>query len=117
MYTFFHYPIVLGIVLLAVAAKKTLSAPAEPLSEAGRAALGLGLALFLLGFVLIRYRVLRALAWERIGAAIVIVAVVLTLDDADALVVLSLSVGALVAALAVESARLRELRAGLESRA
>ena len=113
VYTFFHYPIVLGIIFLAVASKKTLAAPTEPLSDGGRAALGLGVALFLLGFVLIRIRVIRHFAWERIGAAVAVLLLVLVLDDADALVLLTLSVGVLAAALAVESIRLREARARL----
>jgi low temperature requirement protein LtrA len=115
VYTFFHYPIVLGIVFLAVAAKKTLSAPSEPLSEGGRAALAVGISLFLLGFVLIRLRVIRRLAWERIAAAAAVVALVVVLEDADALVLLTLSVVALVAALALESLRLREIRAELKA--
>jgi low temperature requirement protein LtrA len=110
-YTFFHYPIVLGIIFLAVAAKKTLSAPSDPLSDGGRAALGLGFGLFLLGFVLIRYRVIRHLAWERIGAALSIVVFVLLLDDTDAVVLMTLSVVVLAAALAIEAFRLRDARA------
>jgi low temperature requirement protein LtrA len=113
VYTFLHYPIVLGIVFLAVAAKKTLSAPAEPLTDGGRAALGLGFALFLLGFVLIRLRVIQKVAWERIGAALVVCALVVLLDDADALVLLTISVGALAVALAVEAYRLRDARSRL----
>jgi low temperature requirement protein LtrA len=115
IFTFFHYPIVLGIIFLAVAAKKTLGGPGEPLPDGGRAALALGMALFLLGFVLGRYRVIRKVAWERIGAALAVVAAVLILDDADALVLLGLAVLALVAALAVEAYRLRGMRVGLRS--
>jgi low temperature requirement protein LtrA len=115
VYTFFHYPIVLGIVFLAVAAKKTLSAPSEPLSDGGRAALALGMALFLLGFVLARFRVIRRIAWERVGAAVAVVVLVLVLEDAAALTVLSLSVVALVVGLAVEAHRLREARAEIRA--
>jgi low temperature requirement protein LtrA len=114
-YTFLHYPIVLGIVFLAVAAKKTLAAPSEPLSDGGRAALALGMALFLLGFVLIRLRVIRRVAWERIAAAVAVVVLVVVLDDADAIVLLTLSVVALMAGLAVEAVRLREARAQFRS--
>ncbi len=110
VYTFFHYPIVLGIVLVAVAAKKTLGAPTEPLTDGGRATLALGVSLFLLGFVLFRYRVIRRIAWERVGAALAVVAAVLVLDEADALLLLAIAVAALVAALAVEAFRLREVR-------
>ena len=113
VFTFFHYPIVFGIILLAVAAKKTLGGPGEPLSDAGRAALALGISLFLLGFVLTRYRVIRRIAWERVGAALVVVVAVLVLDGAEALLLLALTVAALVAALALEALRLRSVRARL----
>ena len=111
VFTFFHYPIVLGIILLAVAAKKTLVDPSEPLSDGGRAALALGLGLFVLGFVLIRLRVVRRVAWERIGGALVVVAAVVVFDDADALALLTLAVLALALSLAIEAVRLREARA------
>ena len=114
VYTLFHYPIVLGIIFLAVAAKKTLGAPGESLPEGGRATLALGFSLFLLGLVLTRYRVIRRLAWERIGAVLAVVAAVLLLQDADALALLAFTVLALVAALAVETFRLRSVRAGLK---
>jgi low temperature requirement protein LtrA len=110
VYSFFHYPIVLGIVLLAVAAKKTVAAPSEPLADGGRAALALGFSVFLLGFVLIRWRMVRRVAWERVAAGAAVVALVLVLDDAAALTLLSLSVVVLVVALAVEARRLREAR-------
>ena len=109
VYTFFHYPIVLGIVLIAVAVKKTLDGPGEPLPDGGRAALALGISLFLLGFVLTRLRVSRNIAWERIGAALAVVAAVLLLDEAHALLLLALAVAALVAALTIESFRLRDV--------
>ena len=35
VFTYFHYPVVLGIIFYAVAAKKTLEHPLDPLSEAG----------------------------------------------------------------------------------
>ena len=63
VFTYFHFPIVLGIILYAVAAKKTLEHPLDPLSKPGRWALGLGIALFLAGFVLARFRVVRRIAW------------------------------------------------------
>ena len=115
VYSFLHYPIVLGVVLLAVAAKKTLGAPSEPLADGGRAALALGFSVFLLGFVLIRWRLVRRVAWERVAAAAVVVALVLVLEDAAALTLLSLSVVALVVALAVETHRIREARAEIRA--
>jgi low temperature requirement protein LtrA len=115
VFTFFHYPVVLGIILYAVAAKKTLEQPLDPLSEAGRWALGLGIASFLCGFALMRYRVIRRIAWERIAAAVVAVLVALALDGTDAIVTLGVVIGVLIVSVAVETARLHEIRAALRS--
>jgi len=111
VFSYFHYPIVLGIVFFAVAAKKTLAHPADPLSDAGRAALGLGIAIFLTGFVLARYRALRRVACERGIAAVVALLLALLLDDVDALALLEIVVGVLIVATGIERTRLRELRA------
>jgi low temperature requirement protein LtrA len=102
---------VLGIIFYAVAAKKTLEHPLEPLSEPGRWALGLGIAFFLSGFVLARYRVYRRIAWERVAAGATAVVAAVLLDGTDAIVTLAVVLAILVAAIAVETARLREIRA------
>jgi low temperature requirement protein LtrA len=115
VYTYFHFPLVLGIIFYAVAAEKTLAHPSDPLSAAGRWALGLGIAVFLSSFVLSRYRVIRRIAWERIGAGVAALAAVALLSGADAIVTLAVVLAILVAALAVETVRLREVRAGLRS--
>jgi low temperature requirement protein LtrA len=111
VFTFFHYPVVLGIILYAVGAKKTLEHPLEPLSDAGRWALGLGVAIFLSGFVLMRFRVIRRIAWERVAAAALAVVVTVALDGADALVILAAVIAVLALSVVVETVRLRELRA------
>ena len=113
VFTFFHYPVVLGIIFYAVAAKKTLEHPLEPLSEAGRWALGLGIAVFLCGFALMRFRVVRRIAWERLGAAAIAVTLAVTMDGPDAIVTLGAVIGVLVLSVVVESVRLRELRTTL----
>jgi low temperature requirement protein LtrA len=115
VFTYFHFPIVLGVIFYAVAAKKTLEHPLDPLSDAGRWALGLGVALFLLGLVLMRLRVVRAVAWERVAAAVAAVALAVLLDGVDAIVTLGAVVALLMAAIAVESARLRDVRRSLKS--
>ena len=113
VFTYFHYPVVLGIIFYAVAAKKTLEHPLDPLSEAGRWALGLGVAVFLCGFALMRFRVVRRIAWERLGAAALAVALAVTLDGPDAIVTLGAVIAVLVLSVMVESVRLRELRTTL----
>ena len=111
VFTFFHYPVVLGVIFYAVAAKKTLEHPLDPLSEAGRWALGLGVAIFLCGFALMRFRVVRRVAWERLAAAAVALAVAVGLDGTDAVVTLGVVIVVLVLSVALETARLRAVRA------
>jgi low temperature requirement protein LtrA len=115
VFTFFHYPIVLGIILYAVAAKKTLEHPVDPLSDAGRWSLGLGVAMFLCAFALMRFRVLRRIAWERLGAAVVALGIAVLLDGTDAIVTLGVVILVLVLSVAVETARLHEIRAALRA--
>ena len=111
VFTYFHYPLVLGVILYAVAAKKTLEHPRDPLSNAGRWALGLGIALFLVGFALMRFRVIRRVAWERLAAAAAILVIAVLLDGADAIVTLGVVIVILVFSIALETVRLREVRA------
>ena len=111
VFTYFHYPVVLGIIFYAVAAKKTLEHPLDPLSDAGRWSLGLGVAVFLVGFALMRFRVIRRIAWERLAAAAVALVLAVSLDGTDAVVTLGVVIGVLVLSVGIETARLREIRA------
>jgi low temperature requirement protein LtrA len=113
VFTFFHYPMILGIILYAVAAKKTLEHPLDPLTEAGRWALGFGVASFLVAFALMRFRVIRRVAWERLGAAALALALAVSLDGPDAIVTLGVVIGVVVVSVAIETARLRDVRASL----
>lgn len=109
MYTLGHFPIALGIVFMAVAGEKTLAHPDDPLSPGGRVALGVGAAVFLLGFAFVRWRAIRKVAWERLAAGTVALALGVTLDDVAAVWLLSLVVGVLIAMIAAERARFRRL--------
>lgn len=115
MFTFAHFPIVAGIVLFAVAAKKGIAHGDEPLTPAGRFALGAGVGLFMLGFVLARYRTVRRLALERIGAAAAVGTLAAASSSLDAVLVIALAVAILAGAYTVEAVRLRELRAQLRA--
>jgi low temperature requirement protein LtrA len=110
LFTFFHYFQVLGIIFFAVALKKTLEHPLDPLSGAGRAALALGGSLPLLATVLGRFRVTGHVARERVTGIAAIVVVALALTRVDAMVVLLLVDALLVATIVAETFRLREAR-------
>jgi len=115
VFTLCHYPIVLGIIFFAVAAKKTVEHPGEPLTGAGRFALGAGIGFFLVGFALARYRVLKRIAWERVAAAVAALTAVFALADAPGLALLATVVACLVAGLVAETVRIREFRAEVRS--
>jgi low temperature requirement protein LtrA len=110
VFTFFHYPQVLGIIFFAVAAKETLAAPLEPLPASGRAALALGGSLPLLATVLGRYRVVRHIAWERVAGIATIVVVAASFREVDAVWSLLAIVAILVTTVTAEMFRLREAR-------
>ena len=110
VFTYFHYPGVLGIILYAVAAERTLEHPDEPLSGGGRVALGVGVALFLLAAVLVRLRIVRLVAWERLAGGGAALAAALTLDRLDAVWLVAIVVAIVAVTVALESSRLREVR-------
>jgi len=101
---------VLRVFFYPVAAKKTLEHPLVPLPAPGRWALGLGIATFLVGVALTRWRMIHRIAWERLAAAAITLAVAVALDRVDAIVAVAIVVAVLVSFLAVETARLREVR-------
>ena len=109
VFTIFHYPVVLGIVYFAVAAKKMVAHPEDALSRPGRAALGFGVALFFAGFLLSRYRIVRTIGWERAAGAGATLAAVVVLRSIPG-VALFATVTAIVV-LAVIAERLRYKRA------
>jgi low temperature requirement protein LtrA len=111
VFTLGHYPIVLGIIFFAVAAKKTVASPTEPLSGAGRFALAGGVAMFLVGFAILRYRLARHVAYERVAAGLLGIAAVLVFPDVDGLTLMAIVVGILVAGIAWEAVHLRTFRA------
>ena len=111
LFTFLHYPIVLGVILYAVAAKKTLEHPLDPLSTAGRWALGLGFAFVFLAFALMRFRAVQRIAWERLGGALLALGVAVAFERPAAIVTLAVVVAILGSAVALEARRLRDFRA------
>ena len=62
-----------------------------------------------------RLRGARSVAWERLVAACAALAVALLLDGVDAVVTLAAVVAVLVVAIAIETVRLREVRASFRA--
>ena len=113
VFTFAHFPLIAGIVLFAVAAKKVVAHSGDPLSGPGRFALGAAIVSLLLGLAAGRFRLVRKLSPERLAASAVAAAATLLLTDVSALALLGIVVAALAVSLAVEAVRLHEVRAAI----
>jgi low temperature requirement protein LtrA len=72
LFTLIHFPIVFGIVLFAVVAKHVIEHPTDPLEVADRWLLATSMALFIGGLLLTQFRIVRALAPERVVAIAVV---------------------------------------------
>lgn len=105
LYTFFHFPIVAGTILYAVAAKKILAHAHDPLSISGRFCLAGGIGLFLLGFVLGSRRASGLVMYERLCAIAVIGLLSFLPLPIPGLGLASIDLGVLALALFFESRR------------
>jgi low temperature requirement protein LtrA len=109
-YSYLHFPMVAGIVLVALGMKKTLGDVSEPLKLVTATALLGGTAVYLLAHVAFRLRNLRTLNAERLVSAIVLVALVPLGVVLPALATLAVLAAVLVALIAYEAIRFSELR-------
>jgi low temperature requirement protein LtrA len=88
-YSFLHFPMVAGIVLIALGLKTTLAHVDEPLPPEIAFALVGGLAIYLLAHVAFRYRNLHSINRQRLVLALVLLALVPVADRPDAIVTLA----------------------------
>jgi low temperature requirement protein LtrA len=84
-YSYIHFPIVAGIILLALGLKKTLGHVDDPLETVPAFALLGGTAVYLLGLVAFRYRHVKTVNWRRLGLAGVLVALLPAATELPAL--------------------------------
>jgi low temperature requirement protein LtrA len=109
-FSYLHFPMVAGIVLVALGLKKTLGHVEDPLKLVPAVATLGGTALYLLAHVAFRWRNVHRFSWQRLLCAAVLVAFVPAAVELPALA----TIGALAAALAVliayENAHFAELR-------
>jgi low temperature requirement protein LtrA len=71
-YTYFHLPMVAGVIVTAVADERVITDPAGHPSAAGTATVLGGPALFLLGHLLFKWAVFRHVSWPRLVALAVL---------------------------------------------
>jgi low temperature requirement protein LtrA len=109
-FSYLHFPMVAGIVLLALGLKKTLGHVEDPLKVVPAAALLGGTAIYLLAHVAFRWRNVHRFSRQRLAAAALLVALLPAAVELPALATLAI-VGALLVALIVyETRQFAELR-------
>ncbi len=121
VYSYLHLPMVAGIVLFALALKKTLEDFADPLKTIPAVALCGGLALYLLAHVLLRVRIsgsmeARPSFVQRVGrgrslAVLALLALLPVTLEVPALAALAFVAAVFIALIAYEALRYRESRA------
>jgi low temperature requirement protein LtrA len=104
-YSYLHFPMVAGVVLLALGLKKTLADVGEPLELVPAAAILGGTALYLLAHVAVRLRLVHTVNNHRLGCAIVLLALLPVAIELPALATLAIIFVALVAVIGYESVR------------
>jgi low temperature requirement protein LtrA len=109
-YGILHFLIVAGIVLTALGLKTTLAEVDEPLDAVPAAALVGGIAVYLLGHVAIRWRLVHTLGRHRLAAAAVLVALFPVSLELTALLTTALVLLVLVALVVYEVVRFAETR-------
>ena len=102
-YSYLHFPMVAGIVLLALGLKKTLGDVGEPLGTVPAVAMLGGTALYLLAHIAMRWRNIHTLNRQRLFCAALLVALVPAAVELPALATLGIVVAVLVTLIAYET--------------
>ena len=109
-YSYLHFPMIAGIVLLSLGMKKTLGDVDEPLKTVPAVALCGGAALYLVGHIAFRLRNVGTVNWHRAMATILLLALIPLATEVDALGALTAVTVVLIALIAYEAIRFREAR-------
>ncbi len=110
-YSYLHFPMVAGIVLLALGFKKTLGQVEDPLQLVPATALLGGASLYLLAHVAFRFRHIHTLNRRRLACAVVLLALIPAAEELPALATLGILAALLVALIAYETRGYGESRA------
>jgi low temperature requirement protein LtrA len=89
-YSYIHFLLVAGIILLALGLKKGIGHPTDALEDVPAFALVGGVAVYLLGLVAFRYRHVRTINWHRLGVALLLLALFPVAIEISALAMLAL---------------------------
>jgi low temperature requirement protein LtrA len=110
-YTYLHFPMITGIVLLALGVKQTVAHVDRVLDDVAAVCLCGGFALYLLAHVAFRLRNVHSVNRQRVVAAVVLVALLPLALHADALVALAAVTAVAVGLIAYEAIHFADARA------
>jgi low temperature requirement protein LtrA len=109
-YSYLHFPMVAGIILVALGLKKALGHVEDPLHSVPTFALYGGVATYLLGLVAFRWRHVHSLNRERFGLAVVLLAAFPLAAEIPALAALAIPTALLAVMIAYETRSYGEAR-------
>ena len=109
-YSYLHFPMVAGIVLVALGLKKSLEHVGDPLHVEPATALLGGIALYLLAHVAFRWRNVHRFSVQRLVVAVVLVALLPLAVEIPALATLAVVLAVLAGLIGYETVRFAELR-------
>jgi low temperature requirement protein LtrA len=109
-YSYLHFPMVAGIVLVALGMKKTLADVGAPLELVSATALLGGSALYLLAHVAFRLRNVHTVNWQRSICALVLVVLIPVARDLPALGTIAVLAAVLTTLIAYETIRFADAR-------
>jgi low temperature requirement protein LtrA len=109
-YSYLHLLMIAGIVLVALAVKKTIGDVDQPLETAPAVALFGGIALYYAGHVCFRLRIMGSVNRQRLVAVVVSLALISVGTEVDAIVALGLAAVVASAVIAYEAIRYGETR-------
>jgi low temperature requirement protein LtrA len=109
-YSFLHFPMIAGIVLLALGMKKTIAGTEKALEPEAAAALLGGTAMYLLAHVAFRWRNIHTLNRQRLLCALLLVALLPLAGEISSLALVSVLAAILVVLITYETTRFAEVR-------
>ncbi|MFN8122820.1 MAG: low temperature requirement protein A [Thermoleophilia bacterium] len=112
-FSYLHFPMVAGIVFVALGVKKTLGHVGDPLHVEPAAALLGGIALYLLAHVAFRWRNVHRFSTQRLVVALAMIALIPAGAVMPALATLAMATGILAVMIVYEVVRFAELRTRL----
>jgi low temperature requirement protein LtrA len=114
-YSYLHFPMVAGVVLLALGLKKTLAGVGDPLELVPAAAMLGGTAIYLLAHVAFRLRNVRTVNKHRLACAVLLLALLPAAVELPALAVLAVLFAALTVLIGYEVVRFAGSRERIRS--